>query len=99
MALSNDIKPFTVGAVLAHKSKLTQSTPAKKRKHYINPPKVCDLCGGKIGTVLYDFSIPPTYRWGNTCHGCFQANNGKLGTGLGQKYRVAEDGKYYKVEG
>jgi len=49
-------------------------------------PVNCDLCGGTIGSVFYDASIPAYGSWALICHGCFRAYRCKLGTGRGQKY-------------
>lgn len=66
---------------------------------HLNPPTRCDLCGNHIGNTFYDFATAGG-PWANGCQSCFDMNDGKLGTGRGQKFVKNErDGHYYKVEG
>lgn len=38
-------------------------------------------------------------QWANMCPACFGKNGRGLGKGVGQRYKKATDGKFYKVEG
>lgn len=46
----------------------------------------CQLCGGDLGTTMYDFRVPGYGAWASGCHSCFRSHGGRLGTGFGQKY-------------
>lgn len=59
----------------------------------------CQLCSSDFDGVMYDVRIPSSHIWGNLCQECFTDLNCSLGTGLGQKYHLREDGKWEKVGG
>lgn len=63
---------------------------------YTNPPEKCNLCGCEIKKLFYDFTVPRVGSWANGCHSCFRAYRGRLGVGLGQKYRKEKDGNFWK---
>lgn len=63
-------------------------------------PKKCDLCGGTLSQVFVDGRTSDG-RWGIICPACrVQHGPRKLGTGMGQKYRLNLATKEWdKVEG
>jgi hypothetical protein len=73
----------------------------KTMKKYYNPPKACDLpsCKALITSEFSDARLPDYGVWGNVCPSCAKRERVRYGTGLGQRYVIADDGKYYKVEG
>lgn len=60
-------------------------------------PTHCDLCRRPLQSVMYDAAIRG--QWGCVCPRCFAVYGGRLGTGLGQKYRRNTEGVFVKVEG
>lgn len=56
-------------------------------------PSHCDVCGGKLGSVMYDAKIQGMF--GCVCHSCFTSCGGKLGIGKGQKYKRTKEGFEY----
>jgi len=62
------------------------------------PPVACDLCSAGIETQFFDAK---THKgpWGNLCPKCFAAEGRGLGTGLGQRYDLNEDGHWEKTGG
>jgi hypothetical protein len=48
-------------------------------------PVECDLCQWPVTTEFFD-ARTRSGRWGNLCRACWAAENGKLGTGLAQRY-------------
>ena len=50
-------------------------------------PTKCELCAQpfKNGDVFFDAKTK-NGQWGLLCSNCFVQENGRLGTGLGQKY-------------
>ena len=62
------------------------------------PPTNCDACARPITRAFIDGAtrIGP---WGNLCPVCHDMYGRGLGTGKGQKYERADDGKFYKVAG
>lgn len=67
-------------------------------RKYIGAPKNCDICGGSVGN---EFSDAATHfgRWANMCAPCATKNARGYGTGVGQRYKKAVDGNFYKIEG
>ena len=51
-------------------------------------PTKCDICQRPFQDVFYD-STTRDGRWGLICHTCWQVENGRVGTGLAQKYDLA----------
>lgn len=68
------------------------------RKWMGTPPAICDICQQKIHKIFIDgkTNFGP---WGNMCPTCHKKHGGKLGTGLGQKYELQEDGSWAKTAG
>lgn len=64
------------------------------------PPTHCDLCEGKLAQVFVD-GRTNSGQWGIICPACrVQHGPRKLGTGMGQKYRLNLGTKEWdKVEG
>lgn len=62
------------------------------------PATGCQLRNKPFGGVMYDANLPGI-GWGNWCQETFEQFGGKLGTGLGQKYVLQDDGRWLKVEG
>lgn len=56
-------------------------------------PKQCDICKGEFSGVMFDARTRQG-PWGCLCGSCFRNENGKLGTGLGQKYLTNSQGKW-----
>ena len=54
-------------------------------RYYINPPKVCDVCGKPFGDFMADCKTLAG-PWGNLCHGCWQNHGMPIGPGEGQTY-------------
>ena len=48
-------------------------------------PVRCDICASAI-TLEFFASRTRSGRWGNLCRSCWTRENGKLGTGLAQRY-------------
>lgn len=72
-----------------------------KQKYWEGSPvKTCQCCNGSMAkaTVMYDANLRGV-GWCNCCHACFQAYRGKLGVGLGQKYRRQPSGQWLLVKG
>lgn len=73
--------------------KVTWSSPS---------PEQCDLCRQPIKEVFVDgrtqLLSTKDGPWACMCTKCHSEQGGMLGTGLGQKYQLAE-GKYRKVAG
>lgn len=95
---------MTMGAVLE------SMAPAKKVYPHSDPPEKCDLFVNKHtllpcqsdGNITNEFFDAATKigPWANMCPACFgRHTRGELGTGKGQHYKKATDGKFYKVEG
>jgi hypothetical protein len=60
----------------------------------------CDICDKRIGTIMYDTRIPPAGgAWACVCPDCFSMQGCRLGTGLGQRYELQEDGRWLKTAG
>jgi len=76
------------------------SLPATPPKVYWSSPlpDACQLTGKPFNGVMYDANLPGL-GWGNFCFEAFDERGGKLGTGLGQKYRLQDDGRWLKVAG
>jgi hypothetical protein len=57
----------------------------------------CQISSKPFDGVMYDASTP--LGWANICQEVFDRYNCRLGTGLGQKYLLQDDGRWLKVEG
>lgn len=57
----------------------------------------CQISQRPYNGVMYDAST--RYGWANICQETFDELGCKLGTGLGQKYVLQDDGRWLKVEG
>ena len=68
------------------------------KKIYYGDPKVCDMCTGGFGNTMYDLKTSDG-RWANACRSCFKGDNGRLGTGFGQKYKKNGDNRWEKIDG
>ena len=73
--------------------------------YFIPTPTSCELCcddfSHDAGTVMYDAAIN-TYvgrPWACICEACFVKTGGRLGLGLGQKYVLWADNKFWQAEG
>lgn len=68
--------------------------------HYLNPPPVCNGCGGDFDKTMYDMKTKQG-PWGNLCENCAMHGIGiaKLGQGFGQKYKKQTSGKWLKIAG
>lgn len=62
------------------------------------PPVRCDICHKALGATFFD-ARAQTGHWGCLCQTCYTVHGVGLGTGLGQKYEVQDDGRYLKVAG
>lgn len=62
------------------------------------PATGCQLTNRPFNEVMYDANLPGI-GWGNWCQETFDEYRGRLGTGLGQKYVLQDDGRWLKVEG
>ena len=62
-------------------------------------PGECDLCTAPLAHEFFD-SRTRSGRWGNICRACWRAENGRLGTGLAQRYMKLDEplGTWVKVE-
>lgn len=58
---------------------------------------VCQISNRPFDKVMYDARTP--YGWANICEATFKELGCKLGTGLGQKYELQDNGRWLKVEG
>lgn len=71
---------------------------AKGKTYWLSaPPESCDICGISIKEEFVDgkTALGP---WACMCLGCHRDSGGKLGLGLGQKYKL--DGtRWPKVAG
>jgi len=69
-------------------------------KHYwCGPvPAVCEISGKPFNGVMYDASVPGL-GWAHICYDTFKQYSCKVGSGMGQKYRKQDDGRWLKVEG
>lgn len=67
--------------------------------YHANPPKSCDLCKAPIAEEFSDAFVPLYGMWGNVGPECVKDAEIRYGTGLGQRYVMQDDGRYYKVEG
>lgn len=63
-----------------------------------SPPQECDVCQQPIAGVFYDAKIPHG-SWACLCKDCFTRLRCALGTGKGQKYQPASDGRWQKTGG
>ena len=61
-------------------------------------PTQCDACGFPLEQVMYDARLPRG-SWATLCPSCFCHEGCRLGTGRGQKYRRAADGRFEKEKG
>jgi len=71
-----------------------------KRIWHGTPPAECDLCSTPLAHEFFDSSTRGG-RWGNICRACWRAENGRLGTGLAQRYMKLDEaggGDWVKVE-
>lgn len=64
---------------------------------FINPPKKCDLCDEKIGSVFYDAAVPQHGQWGCICPACFTSHQCRIGIGCGQRFVKDPHGDYVKT--
>jgi hypothetical protein len=70
-------------------------------KHWIGiAPPGCDLCARDHQGHFYDAATANGRGpWAIMCPRCFKRQGGKLGTGLGQEYKLNGEGKHEKVAG
>jgi hypothetical protein len=61
-------------------------------------PEGCQLTGRSFNGTIYDAKLP-RFGWGVWNQETFEAEAGSLGTGLGQKYHLQDDGRWLKVAG
>ncbi|KFH18447.1 hypothetical protein IB60_17225 [Brucella abortus LMN1] len=70
--------------------------------YWQSPIAACDVCSIVFpkapGTEMYD-ARTRAGPWANMCRCCFNFEGLGLGTGLGQKYVLQEDGRFLCVEG
>ena len=59
----------------------------------------CDLCRKPRGPIQYDASTKPYGQWAWLCPRCFSHYAYGLGTGMGQKYELQDDGQFKKTGG
>lgn len=78
----------------------------EKRTTQKTPPETCNLhgtthqsrgCVGAIKNEFFDASLN-LGTWADVCPACFGVYGQGVGTGRGQHYKKATDGKFYKVE-
>ncbi len=69
-----------------------------KQIFWCGPIDKCQLTGDELGDTMYDARLP-SGQWGNIGQRAFEENGCRLGTGLGQKYKRQEDGRWLLVEG
>ena len=75
------------------------------RKWMSDAPAECDMkhdrvvhCKNKITNHFFD-SRTKQGPWGNLCPQCFARYGVGVGTGMGQEYKKAVDGVFYKISG
>lgn len=57
-------------------------------------------CAGDFKNEYIDAALPGLGgSWGLVCPACASQHGARFGTGLGQRFKKAKDGKFYKVEG
>ncbi|MHA2384155.1 MAG: hypothetical protein ACXACT_16400 [Candidatus Thorarchaeota archaeon] len=88
---------MTVGAVLDHKRRMESPKP-KRKVYWLGNIDTCNICPTKITTTFIDgkTTMGP---WAILCPQCHKDVGYGLGTGLGQRYVLQEDGRWLKVEG
>ena len=61
----------------------------------------CDVCRKNLESSQFIYDAKTIFGpWALMCEDCFkEQTNGKLGLGIGQKYKRQEDGRFLKVEG
>jgi hypothetical protein len=69
---------------------------------HCDPPIQCGCCGqpvsdGKKGEFIDGKTLSGS--WTYMCPKCYERYGTGLGTGKGQRWTLAEDGKFYKTEG
>jgi hypothetical protein len=75
-----------------------ESPKPKRKVYWLGVIDTCDICPTKITTTFIDgkTTMGP---WGILCPQCHKDVGYGLGTGLGQRYVLQEDGRWLKVEG